>query len=320
MALFWASLTFVAVVMLVSSVSLGLAGRSPINFVHRMDAIAKGDKRDETATSNLTRDESLSGMPQFHHLLERWIWAQRLRAFLAQAGLKTKPGKFVLISAVLAVGAYVIVLKIAGVAVAAAGAGAIAGLIPFFFLSVKRQRRFQQFGKGLPEAIDLLVRAVRAGHAFTSGLEMISTELPEPIASEFRKTFEEHKYGLPLRDALWNLADRVPLIDVRFLVSALLIQKETGGNLAEILENLARVIRERFKIMGELRVRTAQGRLTALILIALPPSLLTFQVITSPTYVNVLFTDPWGIYMLLAAAGLQVVGSLILWKIVSIQV
>jgi tight adherence protein B len=320
MALFWATLTFIAVVMLVSGVSLGLAGRDPTNLVRRLDVITEGKGEHKSVATNLTRDESLSAVPQLNRLLERWTWAQRLQALLAQAGLKTKPGKFFLISAVLAAGAYIIVSKMVGIAVAAVCASFVAALAPFFFLTIKRQRRFQQFRKGFPEAIDLLVRAIRAGHAFTSGLELISTELPEPIASEFRKTFEEHNYGLPLRDALWNLAERVPLIDVRFFVSALLIQKETGGNLAEILENLANVIRERFKIIGEMRVRTAQGRLTALILIALPPSLLAFQVITSPSYVNVLFTDPWGIYMLLAAAVLQVIGSLLLWRIVSIQV
>ena len=126
------------------------------------------------------------------------------------------------------------------------------------------------FEERFPEALDLLGRAVRAGHAFTTGLEMIAKESPEPIASEFRTTFEEQNFGLPLRDALLNMTERIPSIDVRFFVTALLIQKETGGNLAEILDGLARVIRDRFRIYREVKVRTAQGRLTAGILIALP--------------------------------------------------
>jgi tight adherence protein B len=320
MALFWAMLSFLAVAMLVSGVAFGLAGKGPVDLIRRLDSVSEVEKGKRSVVRGLTRDESLSEVPQFHRLLERWPWSRRLRAFLAQAGLKIRPGKFVLISAVLAVGTYVIVLKIVGIPVGAAGAGALAGLIPLMFVGLKRQRRFQQFAKSFPEAIDLLVRAVRAGHAFTSGLEMISAELPNPVASEFRMAFDEHNYGLPLRDALWNLAERVPLMDVRFFVSALLIQKETGGNLAEILENLATVIQERFKIMGELRVRTAQGRLTAVILIALPPSLLAFMAFSNREYVNVLFTDPLGIYLLLAAAGLPLIGSLVLWKIVSVQV
>jgi tight adherence protein B len=161
---------------------------------------------------------------------------------------------------------------------------------------------------------------VKAGHAFTTGIEMISQEMAEPIASEFRTMFEEHNLGLPLREALWNLADRVPLVDMRFFVSALLIQKETGGNLAEILDNLAHVIRERFKVLGEIRVRTAQGRLTAVILIALPPSLLVFLNSASPEYVQVLITDPLGVTMLTVAVAMQAIGSLLLWRVVSIAV
>ena len=320
MALFWALLSFLAVTMLVSGLGFALTGKGPVDLVRRLDSVGEGSKGKKSAISDLTRDESLSEMPKFNQLLERWPWSRRLEAFLAQAGLKIKPGKFVLISAVLVLGMYVIILKIVDIPVAAAGVGAVSALLPVFFVGLKRKRRFQQFSKSFPEAIDLLVRAVRAGHAFTSGLEMISTELPDPVASEFRTTFEEHNYGLPLRDALWNLAERVPLMDVRFFVSALLIQKETGGNLAEILENLATVLRERFKIMGELRVRTAQGRLTAVILIALPPSLLAFLAFSNSEYVNVLFKDPFGIYLLLAAAGLQLIGSLLLWKIVSVEV
>jgi tight adherence protein B len=319
MALFCALLTFLAAIMFVGGVAFTLAGKGPVDLIRRLDSVSGVGREKKSAVSDLTRDESLSELPQLHRLLERWSWSQRLRVFLAQAGLKIKPGKFVLISAVLAVGTYVVALKMGGLAVGT-GAGTVAALSPVVFAWVKRKRRFQQFAKGFPEAIDLLVRAVRAGHAFTSGLEMISTELPEPVASEFRMAFDEHNYGLPLRDALWHLAERIPLIDVRFFVSALLIQKETGGNLAEILENLSRVIRERFKIMGDLRVRTAQGRLTAVILIALPPALLAFMAFSNAEYVNVLFTDPLGIYLLLAASGLQLIGSLVLWKIVTVEV
>ena len=178
----------------------------------------------------------------------------------------------------------------------------------------------REFEKNFPEAIDLLGRAVRAGHAFTTGIEMIATELPEPVAREFRITFEEQNFGLPLKEALLNLAERVPLIDVRFFVVAILIQKETGGNLAEILDNLSRVVRERFKILGEVRIRTAQGRMTAGVLIALPPLMALMLVVVNPDYIGVLFTDPAGPYILVAAAIMQVIGSAILWKIVHIEV
>jgi tight adherence protein B len=198
--------------------------------------------------------------------------------------------------------------------------GLAAGAIPIASVAWKRQRRFRRFEEHFPEALDLLGRAVRAGHAFTTGLEMISKEVAEPISGEFQITFDEQNFGLPLRDALLNMTERVPLIDVRFFVTALLIQKETGGNLAEILDALARVIRERFRIYREVRVKTAQGRLTAAILIALPPLMMVMLEIVNPRYINVLFTDPKGPMVLAIAGILQVVGSIVLWKIIHIEV
>jgi tight adherence protein B len=165
-----------------------------------------------------------------------------------------------------------------------------------------------------------LGRAVRAGHAFTTGLEMIAKESPEPIASEFRTTFEEQNFGLPLRDALLNMTERIPSIDVRFFVTALLIQKETGGNLAEILDGLARVIRDRFRIYREVRVRTAQGRLTAGILIALPVFMMLVLMVMNPNYIGVLFHDPNGVLALTVAGVMQVIGSMAIWKIIHIEV
>ena len=140
-----------------------------------------------------------------------------------------------------------------------------------------RTKRFQKFEEKFPEAIDTLARAVRAGHAFTTALEMIANEVAEPVAGEFRQLYEEQKFGLPVRDALLNLADRVPLVDVKFFVTAVMLQRETGGNLAEILDNLSYVIRERFKILRQVRVHTAQGRLTMVLLMALPPTIVVIM-------------------------------------------
>ena len=149
---------------------------------------------------------------------------------------------------------------------------------------------------------------------------MVSKESPEPVAGEFRTTFEEQNFGLPLRDALSNMAERVPLVDVQFFVTALLIQKDTGGNLAQLLDELARVIRERFRIHREVKIKTAQGRLTAAILIALPIGMLLLMRVMNPTYVQVLFDDPLGVKMLVGAGILQFIGAGILWKIVRIEV
>ncbi len=287
----------------------------------RLVAIESARKRGHDSKDlQLMRDELLSTVPVLHRLMLGWSWAAKLRAFLAQAGLQMRPGKLVLIIGVAALGTYVVVLQLYRSGLLALGAGIAGGFLPILVVSVLRRRRLRQFEKHFPEAIDLLGRAVRAGHAFSTGLEMIGKELPEPVSGEFRTTFEQQNLGLPLREALLNLIERVPIIDVRFFVTALIVQKDTGGNLAEILDNLSHTIRERFKILGEVRVRTAQGRLTAAILIGLPPFMLFLMNVVNPQYVRLLFDDPWGRYILGTAVLLQVIGSAILWKIVHIEV
>jgi tight adherence protein B len=323
MAFLLASLTFLLIVLvLAGALLLTSGGTSQQEMVRRrLEAIGKAEKRGYSSLElQLVRDELLSDVPQLHRLLLRWPWANRLRGFVSQAGLRIKPGKLILASGVLALGAYLIVEKLYHQALLALAAGAAAGCLPLAVVALKRWRRLTAFEKNFPEAIDLLGRAVRAGHAFTTGLEMIAKELPEPVAGEFRIAFEEQNFGLPLREALLNLSERVPLIDVRFFVTAFMIQKETGGNLAEILDNLARVIRERFKIYGEVRIRTAQARLTAGILIALPPIMIVALRVVNPDYIGLLFTDPWGPSMLVGAALLQLTGSALLWKIAHIEV
>jgi tight adherence protein B len=235
--------------------------------------------------------------------------------------MKMKAGKFFLWTAVVGLGTYVAVsLFYPNHPIAALFLGIVALSVPLAYVAFMRARRLAQFEEHFPEALDLIGRAVRAGHAFTTGLEMVSKESSEPVSGEFRATFEEQNFGLPLRDALLNMAERVPVIDVRFFVTALLVQKETGGNLAELLDELSRLIRERFRIYREVKVRTAQGRLTAAVLIALPFVMLIVMELLNPTYVQVLWTDPLGPIMLGGAAGLQVLGALIIWKIVHIQV
>jgi tight adherence protein B len=313
-------LTFLAVLGLAGVLARVLLGRQPADVARRLEEISRTPSAAGSESEmGLMRDEMLSGVPAVHRLLTRWLWSHRLERFLEQAGWKIKPGKVVLLSGVLGLGGFLVASAMVRLA-PAAFVGAAAGLVPFLLAVLRRQRRFSAFQKYFPEAIDLLGRAVRAGHAFTTGLEMISKELPEPVAGEFRRTFEEHNFGLPLRDALLHFAGRMPLADVRFFVTALLIQKESGGNLAELLDNLSKVIRDRFRILGELRSRTAQGRLTAGILIALPPIVLVLLGSLNRDYIAILFSDPWGLKILGAAAGLQVIGSMLLWKIVHIEI
>jgi tight adherence protein B len=287
----------------------------------RMTAVHRAEKRGDVSQSlTLVRDEMLSGVPAIHRLLLQWSWASKLQDFISQAGMAVKPGKVLLLSIVLGLATYILTAFISHFPLAALLLGTLAAASPVLFVAWKRRKRLRQFEERFPEALDLLGRAVRAGHAFTTGLEMISKESAEPIAGEFRTTFEEQNFGLPLRDALLNLSERIPLVDVRFFVTALLIQKETGGNLAEILDGLAHVIRDRFRIYRDVQVKTAQGKLTAGILIAMPIFMVFALNVLNHEYMKVLFEDPRGPYILMTAALMQLMGSMLLWKIIHFEV
>lgn len=317
-----AFLTFVIVMAVLGAVLVLVGGGRQQEMIRRrLDSIEKAQKRGSASLElELVRDELLSDVPAIHQMLLRFSWAGKMRTYIGQSGMKIKPGKLFLLTAIVAVGAGVAAHYSYHNPIVTAVAATVGVFLPIGVVAFRRRQRLRNFEKNFPEAIDLLGRAIRAGHAISTGMEMISKELPEPVSGEFRVVFEEQNFGLPLKDAMLNLAERVPLIDVRFFVSALLIQKETGGNLAEILDTLARVIRERFKIYGEVRTRTAQGRLTAGILIALPPMMMLALGILNPPYIRVLFDDPVGPWTLGTAAFLQIVGTIMLWRIVNIEV
>jgi tight adherence protein B len=322
MSVFLAMVTFLVVALLVFGIWVFASTDSNQELVRkRMGAVHKAEKRGQVSLNlKLVRDEMMSSVPMFHRLLLQWSWSTKLQDYLVQAGVAMKPAKLLLFSAVLGLGSYLVSGLFYRLIYISLPIGIAATFIPLAVVAWKRKRRLRKFEENFPEALDLLGRAVRAGHAFTAGLEMISSECAEPLAGEFRTSFEEQNFGLPMRDALLNLAERVPLIDVRFFVTALLIQKETGGNLAEILDGLARVIRDRFRLYREVQVRTAQGRLTAAILIALPIIMVIALGILNPTYMRVLFDDPKGPLILSTAGGMQIVGSAILWKIIHFEV
>lgn len=322
MALLLSLVTFVVVTVILALLWLSIAPDSSQELIRRrMEAVRKAERRGSVSLGvQLVRDEMLSSVPLLHRLLMRWAWLTGFKDFIRQAGMKTKPGKILLLAAALALGAYVGMGFLSVPFPIPILAGIVAAMIPFIVIALKRRKRLHQFEEHFPEALDLLGRAVRAGHAFTTGLEMIGKESQEPISGEFRAAFEEQNFGLPLRDALLNLTERVPLVDVRFFVTALLIQKETGGNLAEILDGLSRVIRERFRIYREVQTRTAQGKLTAAILIAIPPLMALALGFLNPHYMEVLYKDPVGPKILAVAGTLQVIGSAILWKIIHIEV
>ena len=268
----------------------------------------------------LLRDEVLSKIPAFDSYLRRSERISTLQKTLAQGNVDVRAGNFLMLCAVSA-------LLLAAVAALAGGnllfgwLGALVGFfIPYAYASHMRSKRFQKFEEKFPEAIDTLARAVRAGHAFTTAVEMIANELAEPVAGEFRQLFEEQKYGLPVRDALMNLTERVPLVDVKFFVTAVMLQRETGGNLAEILDNLSYVIRERFKILRQVRVHTAQGRLTMVLLMALPPTIVVVMQFLNPGFIHPLFADPIGHALIVGGIVLQTMGYFVIRKIIRIRV
>jgi tight adherence protein B len=286
----------------------------------RLKSIEFATRRSHNPEVEVLRDELLSSIPAFNKLLARWSRSSRLQLLLDQADVKMRAGKFLLICACAGgIGFCLIDLFTRSTTLALAGL-AIGLFLPWVHVLVTRRARFRKFEAMFPQAIELLVRSTRAGHPFTTALEMIGAELSEPIAGEFRRIFDEQKFGLPLRDALMNLAERVPLIDVKFLVTALLMQRETGGNLAEILDKLAYVIRERFRILRQVRVYTAQGRLTMIILLALPPGMVAFMSFTSPEFMRPLLTDPWGHVMIVAGVIMQFIGFLLIRRIIEIKV
>ncbi|MGA8491289.1 MAG: type II secretion system F family protein [Terriglobales bacterium] len=292
----------------------------------RLASVQEAAARAPSEELALLRDEMLSKIPALDNLLRRSSRISNLQPFLEQANLKIRAGNILMLCVVSAV-------VLAGVGFLAAGSLppnqavlfaavglVLGGFLPYSYASYRRTKRFQKFEELFPEAIDTLARAVRAGHAFTTALELIANELSEPVASEFRKLFEEQKFGLPVRDALMNLAERVPLVDVKFFVTAVMLQRETGGNLAEILDNLSYVIRERFKIMRQVRVYTAQGRLTMMLLMGLPPVIVVTMLLTSPAFIRPLFADPIGHVLVVAGVVLQTLGYFVIRKIIQIQV
>ena len=299
----------------------------------RLAAIEQASFDAPAEEMGLLRAEVLSQVPWVNRVLLQIPPVARVHIFIQQAGMQITAGFLLLICAALGLAAFLIGLlfNLANILIVVAVAAAFA--TPLLVVSFKRGRRFSKFEELFPDAIDLLARAVRAGHAFTTALELIGRELPEPVAGEFRITYEQQNFGMPLREALHNLTVRVPLSDVTFFVSALHVQHESGGNLAEILDNLAFVIRERFKILRQVKVHTAQGRMTLYLLTGLGPAAALLMLLVNPEYIGRFFSEPQpkvslfilgqlplGSVMIAVAIILQILGYFVIRKIIRIRV
>jgi tight adherence protein B len=199
-------------------------------------------------------------------------------------------------------------------------AGLVAFIIPFLWLLNKRRKRLKTFAAQLPDALELVARALRAGHSLAAGMHVVAEEMPSPIADEFGRVYEEQNLGIPLEDSMRAICDRVPNLDLRFFVTSVAIQRQTGGDLAEILDKIGYVIRERYRILGQVKALTAEGRLSGVVLIALPFLLFFVMLHIKPDYVQMLWTDPLGIKMSVFGLIAQIVGAIVIKKIVDIKV
>ena len=259
-------------------------------------------------------------VPAIDHLLEHLPGIGSIARLIAQSGVQTTPGTVMLSSLAAAALGVMGAMLFARHPLATPVAAVVGLAAPFLWLMRCRKTRVAKFEEQFPEALDLMARAIRAGHAFQTALGMVADELPAPVGPEFRKTFDQQNFGLPLREALNGLADRIPLLDIRFFVTAVTIQRESGGNLSEILENLAHVVRERFKIRRQVRTHTAHGRFTGYVLLALPAALAVALSSMSPEQMNLLYREPMGRMMLAGAVVLQTIGYFWIRRIIKIEV
>lgn len=287
--------------------------------------LGKRDKKTKSSSSGAAPTLIKSEEPQTglaNKVLNRLDLADRINALIEQSGLKWTAASLIQSSLVAALVAFNVFWYMLPPPIdRAAFLAAIAGFfLPFLYVKQHVKKRMRKFEEQFPESLEFVARSMRAGHAFSVSLEMIHREFSEPLAGEYRRTFDEQNLGLPLDIALQNLAKRVPLLEVQFFVSAVLLQKRTGGNLAELLDKLAYLIRERFKLRGRIRAVSAHGKMTATALSAIPVFVAALMFLTNPEYVGFFIKDETGQMMAGAAVGIQLIGYAIMKKIVNIEV
>jgi tight adherence protein B len=280
----------------------------------------KGSRPTMLAPNVAKARDQLSAVALLDRILSRSeSFAQPVHQLVLKAGVPVTTGTVVLGCVFVAMVTALAIFHFTPSLPLALAVGGLAGCLPLFWLRMMADRRLAIFEEQFPEAIDLMARALRAGHALTTALQMVGEEVPDPVGGEFRQLFEQQNYGMSLPDALKAFAVRLPLLDARFFVTALLTQRETGGNLSEVLDNLATVIRERFKVKRQVRVMSAHGRITGWVLALMPPVVAVILFVISPEQMRLLVDDPIGVYMVVGALILQVVGVMAIRKIVNIE-
>jgi tight adherence protein B len=311
---------FAVVALLLVASGTGASQRTKQTLALLSSALAVGTRQLEDQIVDIRKHELLSAVPWINRWLLKIELAPRLRSTLYQANVKWTAGGLLLMSAAcFVIPSYLLYLRTGAVPFALL-VGLLLGATPFVYVLHKRRQRFNKFEEELPEALNLMVSALRAGHSLVAALGLVGSESPEPIGGEFKICCDEQNYGLELRTALDNLVSRVPLQDVRIVTTAILIQKESGGNLAEVLDKTAYVIRERFRLKRQVRIHTAQGRLTGWILSFLPVVLGIALYVINPDHMSLLWKRDIGVKLMYAAGTMTITGALIIRKIVRMDV
>ena len=269
---------------------------------------------------NLERDRRLSAIPWLDRVLRGIRVGERLEMLLYQAGVSLRAGSLLMLCVLFAAGGYVIGLMVFHRLLPAIVGFAAFGPMPVLWVMSKKTQRMRSFAREFPDALDLLVTALRAGLSFSAAMNIVADEAPEPVRGEFAVTVEEQALGLDPREALLNLTRRVDVLDLRFFATAVLLQRETGGNLAEVLTNTSALIRDRFRVLGDIATYTAQGKITGMILVCLPLFICLFMLVTTPNFFKPMLESDTGRFALWLAAGMQVTGILVVRKIVNIRV
>ena len=312
-------LIFLSFFFLIRGILLYLANPERAHQQRLKKRLKKMDGLESTLNVNSLLKKASLEKSFFDQILDKFSLFSRIQRMMFQANLKWQTTTFLVVAGLSG-------LVVAGIGLAKWGVwgglagGALGLVIPYKVLARRKKRRLKKFERQLPDALDLLARGLRAGHAFPTGLQQVAKEMPDPLGSEFFETFREFNHGLDLNTALLNLCDRVDLRDLAFFTTAVLIQRETGGNLTEILEKISILIRERFKLTEQVKALTAEGRLSGVILLVLPPLLAGMLMVFNPKYESQLFIHPMGQVLCAVALGFQLLGMLWIRKIVNIKV
>ena len=307
------------VVGMVLAVAFALSGRQDdLKVGERLDLLV-GRRTAKDSSADMLLKQALSEVDKKNLLDKLTPEAFNLTKVIEQADANVKPSALFGAAVVLSVIGFVAGLMLVNVYVAPV-LGLVFFAVPFVWLFWKKASRMKKFAGQLPEGMELIARALRAGHSLAAGLHVVAEEMPQPIAKEFGRVYEEQNLGITLDDALKNLTERVPNLDLRFFVTSVAIQRQTGGDLAEILDRIGYVIRERYKILGQVKALTAEGRLSGIVLIALPICLFMLMLWMKPDYIRMLWTEPMGIKMSIGAVVLMVVGAYSIKKIIDIKV